>query len=128
MSRSYWSVYILASGNTWELDDYIPHTNSDFSEGYSSNTKKIQLADGGNIFFTPEVKKSFKQLIFEWQIVDRDLYDLLVGYIEADEPVKIVTDINGLYYVGKFTDVAINRLIGQSGEDANSISAIFESY
>jgi len=128
MARNYWSVYTQASGATWELDNYIPHNNIDFSEGYASNTKKIQLADGSNIFFTPEVKKSFKQVVFQWELVTRDLYDMIITYIDSDEPIRIVTDIVGVEYIGKFIDVAINRLVGQSGDTANSISAIFESY
>jgi hypothetical protein len=127
MSRTYWSIYVLGSGNTWVFDNYIPKNNTDFNESYISNTAKLALADGSSVFFTPEYKKKQSAIVFDWIYLDRSFYDMILGYIDADEIVKIETDINGLVYTGKFISASISRMVGIDLEDdVNMISASFE--
>jgi len=66
MSRSYWSVEIRESGNTWVATTSLPRPNDNLTLGLTSNQNTIKLADGSKGSIIPETKYLKNNLDFIW--------------------------------------------------------------
>lgn len=95
-----WSIYVLASdGVTWVLNDSFPRPNQDLDKTVTTGIQVIKLANGGEAFVIPEIRRSKEIMAFFWADTTAAFRADLEGYINFGEKIKIVTH-SGEVFVG----------------------------
>lgn len=125
-TRNTWSIYTLESGDVWVLDGtiYIPNNSDGLTMQEVSTQVKTQLIDGSPGFITPEVTYVSQPLTFEWEQIEQTFMEQIRTYQRNQESLKIVTDISGREFIGRFIDVTPLWLTNQ--ENLYHVTATFE--
>lgn len=105
MSKTYdWTIYCINSdGTTWSLDSSLPRPNQDQEKHITSTIQTVKLANGGEAFITPEVRRNKGTLNFFWADTTATFRNQIETYINFGEKVKIITHDNQTIY-GRFMD------------------------
>lgn len=105
MSKTFdWTVWVIQSdGITWSADTTLPRPNSDLEKEIISTIQTIKLANGGEAFVTPEIRRNKGTLTFFWADTTSAFRNQIEDYINFGEKVKIVTHDNQIIY-GRFMD------------------------
>lgn len=126
MSRTNWSIYVLQSGGTWADDGtiYVPNNPQGLLFPELSTQQKVKLADGSNAFIRPETFYEKMPLTLIWINVDVDFVVKIQDYLRGSETVKIVTNISGREYIGRFIDFQPTWITGDT--DVYDLEVTFE--
>ncbi len=103
MSKSYdWTIYVIESdGVSWAVDTSLPRPNSDIEKQINSTIQTITLANGGEAYVTPEVRRNKGSIEFFWADTTATFRNQIEEYINFGEKVKIITHDNQIIY-GRF--------------------------
>jgi hypothetical protein len=103
MSKSYdWTIYVINSdGTTWSLDTSLPRPNQNIEKQINSTVQTITLANGGEAYITPEIRRTKGSIEFFWADTTAAFRNQIEEYINFGEKVKIVTHDNQIIY-GRF--------------------------
>ena len=125
MSRNTWQVYVQNSAGTWVLDEtiYVPN-NENLSMDESSTQNKQQMVDGSFAFITPETKYQKNPIQLNWVEVDQTFMELIRDYFRNGDNLKIVTQVSGREFIGRFIQFTSNWLGGV--EDVYDVDVVFE--
>lgn len=124
MSRSAWTVEVKDSADSWTSDGNLYRPNEDLEIPQVSTQQRVKAADGSDLFFIPETKYVYDPIVFKWFNDDGTTKDKIEGYLMAGEDLRL-TDHNANTYVGRFIDLKIIWLTGQS-PDAYDLEAAFQ--
>lgn len=105
MSKSYdWTVSVINSdGVTWDVDTSWPRPNQDMERQWVSTMQTIKLANGGEGFVTPEVRRTKEAFSFFWADTTAAFRAQLEGYANFGEKIKITTH-TGEIFIGMILD------------------------
>ena len=121
---STWNVYTLNGFGTWILDSTIPRPHRDIVDALTHNQQKRKLADGSDVFFTPE-SRTTKQIIgMAWLNQEKAFVDQIKNWMNDHEYLKIETHLSGYDFIGRFVSIEPVWLSGVN--ETWEISANFE--
>ena len=121
-----WTVYIEASGSTWEEDGTIPIPNENMETTVMTNTMRVKMANGASAYFTPTVKSYKEQFTMIMLWLDIDVVNKIDAYIEDNTKLKIVTH-TGETFIGKIITRQRAWLTGVE-PDKYDLMVTFQSY
>ena len=123
MSRNYWTVQSIDSGDVWSNYATIPRPNENFAIGVTSTLIQNQLSNGSLGFVLPETKYMNDQLQFIWYSdTGGTIKSQIEGYVQAGTRFKIIDHLSS-EYIGRFTQVTPVWITGIA--DEFDITAIF---
>jgi hypothetical protein len=121
---SYWNIELLQSGTTYVADGEINRPNDDLETKTISTTQKVQLANGGKGFMTPETKSYSEVFSMFFAETTAALRSKITTYIQNSDTVRITTH-TGEIFTGKFVDMTRVWFTGIE-PDSYDISVTFE--
>lgn len=126
MSRTTWAIYVLQSGNTWGADGtlYVPNNPEGLIFGMNATQQRVELADGSLAFIRPETLYQKQPLTFSWFEMDVTFITKIQSYIVNGTTLKIVTNVGGREYIGRFIDFKPTWVTGEV--DVYDLEALFE--
>ena len=105
MARNSWNIEIW-NGATWVSDGSIYRPNENLNIEITGTQSKVQLANGDNAFFTPEVTYVPQDLVFQWlEIYPSDTFlNKIRDYVKNGSYLKLTDHLGNIYY-GKFMNM-----------------------
>ena len=124
MSRNGWNMEIW-NGNAFVADGSIYRPNENTNIEITGTQSKVQLANGDNAFFSPEVLYTPQDMVFQWfEISPTDAFlTKLSNYVKLGSYLKLTDHLGGIYY-GKFMN--LRRVWLKGVEDTFDIESVFQ--
>jgi len=112
IGRGTWNIEKKIVG-VWTADGTIYRPNANLVLTKATRQVTVTLADGENAYYTPEEKFVNNPVMFAWQWDEEGVMKAKIeGYVDNHDAVKI-TDHNGYEYIGRFTAVEANWIVGE---------------
>ncbi len=123
MARNTWNIE--KKNGSYANDGTIYRPNDDVSVDLMSTQNKSRLANGSNVFVTPETKVSKQPLSFVWlEIPQSDSFRTKIeAYVTNGDYLRITTHLSETF-IGRFINVQRVWLSGK--EDTYDLQAAFE--
>jgi hypothetical protein len=124
MARQTWNVESW-SGSAWVADGTIYRPNANTEIDFTSTQTKINLANGGKGFVTPEVPYENNDIILQFiEIYPTDaFYTKVINYVQTQTCLRITTHL-GEQITGKFFNVRRVWVLGV--DDVFDLEIIFQ--
>lgn len=119
-----WLVYLQTSNYGWAADTAFPRPNENLETQIVSTQTKGRLADGSNVFITPENKRVKEAFGMTFIDTTTALRTQIENYMINGDTIKIVTH-TGEEFIGRIIDMKRVWFVG-TFSDEYDIQIMFE--